>query len=69
MGIGYVRSTKILKKGCKSCSTIWDDEQILADVQHGYGGDSCPFCHAPWELTTILKIPKLVPKKDRDTLQ
>jgi hypothetical protein len=69
MGIGYVRSTKVLKKICSECHTLWDDEQILADVQHGYGGDTCPFCHANWELTEIRKIPKLISKPNRDTFQ
>jgi hypothetical protein len=69
MGIGYVRAKKVLKKRCNKCDTIWDDDQIVEDrtlVLHGYGGDSCPFCHADWELTTIITIPKLILKANRD---
>ena len=70
MGIGYQRATKIIKKECGKCNTVWDDDQIYDDskfVNHGYGEDSCPFCHTPWELDLIFKIPKL--KLKRDILQ
>jgi hypothetical protein len=69
MGIGYVRAKKVIKKECAKCATIWDDEQIQYDngatMQHGYGDDSCPFCHAPWKLEHIFKIPKLKLKRDK----
>lgn len=61
-----MRAKKVLKKECEKCGTIWDDDQILDDgklVLHGYGGDSCPFCHTDWELTEIRKISKLISKK------
>ena len=58
MGIGYVRSKKVLKKECEECGTFWDDEQLFHD-KHQYGEDNCPFCHKPWEATKIRKLPKL----------
>jgi hypothetical protein len=66
MGIGYTRAKKIQKKECEICHSVWDDDQIYDDsyIKHGYGGDECPFCHRPWELTTIRKLPKLRKKRD-----
>jgi hypothetical protein len=64
MGIGYARKKKILKKGCEECGTVWDDHQIYDDgfIGHGYGGDECPFCLAPWELTTTVKLERISKK-------
>jgi len=68
MGIGYVRAKKIYKKECEECASVWDDEQIYDDsfIKHGYGDDSCPFCHADWELTTTRKLPKIKSATSRD---
>jgi hypothetical protein len=67
MGIGYTRAKKIYKKECEECNTVWDDEQIVDDgiISHCYGGDSCPFCHADWEATKIIKLSKLQKRRDR----
>ena len=72
MGIGYVRSKKVVKKECERCRTVWDDNQIVEDktvVLQGYGGDECPFCFAEWELTKIMKIPKLISRKTRAKIE
>ena len=61
MAIGYTRGTKISKKECGDCGTVWDDDQILDDsyIKHGYGDDSCPFCHTKWRPTQVIKLKKL----------
>ena len=71
MGIGYIRAKKVIRKECEECGTVWADDQIYDDgklVKHGYGVDNCPFCHAPWEQTITLKIPKLVAKRDKSLI-
>ena len=69
MGIGYMRNKTVVKKECGKCHTVWDDAQIVEDglaTSHGYGYDSCPFCHSEWNLDLIQKFPKLKLKNYRD---
>ena len=62
MGKLYKRVGQPAKKECDNCNTVWDDKQLFND-QHQYGTTNCPFCHTPWEVTEIIKLPSLVMRK------
>ena len=55
MGTELVRGSTISARMCDECYTIWGDEIT----------DECPFCHALWEPTNQIKIPKIKLRKDR----
>ena len=58
------KNKRTVHKECTDCSTVWCDDQIM-DGGHGYGEDSCPFCHKKWksEVTIALDTPN--PKRTK----
>lgn len=69
MGKTHKRVGAHLYKECTECRTVWCDEYIIPNkhqyrVGHGYGQDSCPYCHADWQEGEVITY-KRAPKRDK----
>lgn len=70
MGKTFKRFGSPMFKECTKCGTVWCDDYIIPNKHqfrcgHGYGQDTCPFCHRDWHEEEVIKLTRAPLRRDK----